>query len=154
MQTAFPGLHAMQNVHPLFVHFPIALWIAALLFESVSLVRSSEEWHRAAARLLYLGTLLGVAAAATGWLAQGSVPPSGDVHDVMELHETLMLFALSAAGWLSLVVYLRPRLSSALRKWFLAGLIVLVLLTVIGSDRGAELVYRYATSVSWPSTMK
>jgi uncharacterized membrane protein len=154
MQTLFPGLHAMQNIHPLLVHFPIALWIAALLFELVSLLRSSEEWHRNAARLLYLGALFGLAAAATGWLAQRSVPPSGDAHDVMELHETLMLFALSAAGWLSLVAYLRPNLSGAQRKWFLAGLIVLVLLTVIGSDRGAELVYRYAISVRLPSTMK
>jgi uncharacterized membrane protein len=154
MQTAFPGLHAMQNVHPLFVHFPIALWIAALSFEVVSLVRSSDEWHRTAARLLYLGTLFGLAAAATGWLAQRSVSPTGDAHDVMELHETLMLFALSLAGWLSLLAYLRPQLSSAQRKWFVAGLIVLGLLTVVGSDRGAELVYRYATSVSLPSTMK
>jgi len=154
MPTAFPGLHAMQNIHPLFVHFPIALWIAALLFEIVSVVRSSEEWHRTAARLLYLGTLIGLAAAATGWIAQKSVPPSGDAHDVLELHETLMLLALTAAGWLSLVAYFRPRLSSAQRKWFLAGLILLVLLTVIGSDRGAELVYRYATSVSLPSPMK
>jgi len=106
MQTAFPGLHAMQNVHPLFVHFPIALWIAALSFEVVSLVRSSDEWHRTAARLLYLGTLFGLAAAATGWLAQRSVSPTGDAHDVMELHETLMLFALSLAGWLSLLAFL------------------------------------------------
>ncbi len=144
----------MQNLHPLFVHFPIALWVAALLFELVALLRSSEEWHRSAARLLYLGTLLGFAAAATGWIAQKSVPPAGAAHDLMELHQTLMLFAVSAAGWLSILAYLRPRLSSAQRKWFLAGLIVLVLLTVFGSDRGAELVYRYATSVSLPSGPK
>jgi uncharacterized membrane protein len=154
MQTAFPGLHAMQNIHPLIVHFPIALWIAALLFEIVSLVRSSEDWHRTAIRLLYLGTFFGFAAAATGWIAQKSVPPAGDAHNVLELHETLMLFAVSVAGWLSIVAYLRPRLSSAQRKMFLAGLVVLVLLTVIGSDRGAELVYRYATSVSSSSTSK
>jgi len=144
-------MHAMQNLHPLFVHFPIALWVAALVFESVALLRTSEEWHRSAARLLYLGTLFGLAAAATGWIAQKSMPPSGAAHDVMELHETLMLFAVSAAGWLSIIAYLRPRLSSAQQKWFLAGLIVLVLLTVFGSDRGAELVFRYATSVRLPS---
>ncbi len=144
----------MQNVHPLFVHFPIAFWIAALLFEIVGVAGSNEEWHRIAGRLLYLGTLAGVAAAATGWIAQKAVPPTGDVHDVLELHETLMLMALTASGWLSLVAYFRPHLSSVQRKWFLAGLIVLVVLTLVGSDRGAELVYRYATSVSLPSSMK
>ncbi len=122
MQTAFPGLHAMQNVHPLFVHFPIALWIAALLFEIISLLRSSEEWHRTASRLLYLGTFLGFAAAATGWIAQRSVPPAGEVHDILQLHETLMLFAVTAAGWLSILAYLRPRLSERPAKMVSRGI--------------------------------
>jgi len=150
METVFPGLHAMQNVHPLLVHFPIAFWLAALLFEIFSAVRSNEDWHRNAARFLYLGTVFGIAAAITGWLAQKLVPPSGDAHAVLETHETLMLVALTASGWLSLIALLRPRLSSAQQKWFLAGLVVLALLTVFGSDRGAELVYRYATSVRLP----
>jgi uncharacterized membrane protein len=144
----------MQNVHPLFVHFPIAFWLAALLFEIIGVAGSNEEWHRIASRLLYLGTLAGLAAAATGWIAQKAVPPTGDAHDVLELHETLMLLALTASGWLCMVAYFRPQLSSVQRKWFLAGLIVLVVLTLIGSDRGAELVYRYATSVRLPSSMK
>ena len=33
MDAVFPGLKGMLNYHPLFVHFPIALWTAALLFE-------------------------------------------------------------------------------------------------------------------------
>ena len=52
-----PGLKSMLNIHPLFVHFPIAFWFAALLFEALAIWRSNDEWHRTAVRLLYLGTL-------------------------------------------------------------------------------------------------
>ena len=55
-----PGLNALLNYHPLFVHFPIALWLAALLFEGLALWRANDEWHRTAVRLLYLGTSAGL----------------------------------------------------------------------------------------------
>ena len=31
MEQMLPGFHAALNVHPMFVHFPIALWLTALL---------------------------------------------------------------------------------------------------------------------------
>jgi len=68
-----PGLKSMLNYHPLFVHFPIALWFAALLYEALAIWRSNDEWHRTAVRLLYLGTLAAFVAAFTGWLAESSV---------------------------------------------------------------------------------
>ena len=37
-----PGLRGMLNWHPLFVHFPIALWTGALLFEALAVARSSD----------------------------------------------------------------------------------------------------------------
>ena len=49
-----PGLKAALNNHPLFVHFPIVLWLAALLFEIFAVWRASDELQRTASRLLYL----------------------------------------------------------------------------------------------------
>src|SRR3989449_5548465 len=66
MLAILPGLKGMLNYHPLFVHYPIAFWLGALLFEALAVLRSSEEWHRTAARLLYLGTLTAFAAVGTG----------------------------------------------------------------------------------------
>ena len=54
-----PGLKAALNYHPMFVHFPIVLWLAALLFEIFAIWRSSDEVQRMASRMLYLGTLRG-----------------------------------------------------------------------------------------------
>jgi uncharacterized membrane protein len=40
MRALLPGLHSMLNLHPLFVHFPIALWLGALVFEIVAVARA------------------------------------------------------------------------------------------------------------------
>ena len=54
-----PGLRAALNYHPMFVHFPIVLWLAALLFQVLALRRSSDEMQRVGTWMLYLGTLNG-----------------------------------------------------------------------------------------------
>ncbi len=155
MNEILPGLKGMLNVHPLFVHFPIALWIGAMLVEALAVLRSSGDWHRTAARLLYLGTLFGLLAAATGLLAQNSVPDEGPAHDAMELHEKLMLVTTSAAVGLCMFAYFqRDRFAQGQRKLLLAGLLALAILLTIGADRGALLVFKYATSVHLPNAPK
>jgi uncharacterized membrane protein len=151
----FPGLKAMLNYHPLFVHFPIALWLAALLYEILSMWRARDDWHRIAIRFLYLGTIGAAAAVASGWVAQSSVPESGAAHDVLEFHMTFMLIATSIALLLCIICFAkRGNFTAGLRRIFLVGLIVLAALTATGADRGAQLVYQYATSVNLPTPPK
>lgn len=69
MEHILPGINAAPNIHPLFVHFPIALWLAALLFWIVALAKKNDELWRFGRWLLYLGTIGGLAAVATGFLA-------------------------------------------------------------------------------------
>ena len=155
MLAILPGLKGMLNYHPLFVHFPIAFWLGALLFEILAVARSSEEWHRTAVRLLYLGTLCAFAAVGTGLLAEESVMEMGPAHDVFEIHETMMYVTTSAAvGLCMFAFFLRKKFTPALRKLLLAGLIVLAVLLTVGSDRGAQLVYQHATSVRLPAAPK
>ncbi len=155
MQAILPGLREMLNYHPAFVHFPIALWIGALMFEALAVARSSDDWHRTAARLLYLGTLFAFAAVGTGWMADMAVPPSGPAYEVKELHEKLMLATTSVSVGLCLFAFFaRKRFTARLRKLFLLGLVVLTVLLTIGADRGAQLVYQYATSVHLPAAPK
>jgi len=150
-----PGMKGILNPHPLFVHFPIAFWLAALLFEVLAIWRSSNELHRTAARMLYLGTLAALFAAATGLLAEEAVPETGPARDAMELHQVLMLIATSAGvGLCMLAFFRRKNFTPALHKLFLAGLIVLAMLLTVGSDRGVQLVYQYATAVRLPPAPK
>ena len=144
-----PGLRAALNFHPLFVHFPIVLWLAALLFESLAVCRKSDEMQRMAARMLYLGTLAAIVTVLSGLAAQESVPP-GDAQRTMSIHETLMLLATSVAAGLCLFAFFtRKNFTAQMRRLMLLGLIVLGVLLTIGADRGDQLVYGYGSAVNW-----
>lgn len=149
-----PGLKAALNFHPMFVHFPIVLWLAALLFELLAVWRASDELQRVASRMLYLGTLAAVITALTGLVAQNSVPP-GDPQRTVGIHETLMLLCTSLAGALCiLALFARQGSAVSLRKILLAGLFVLAVLLTIGADRGAQLVYQYGSAVNWATAQQ
>lgn len=155
MNALLPGLKGMLNYHPVFVHFPIALWIAALVFEVLAVWKSSDDWHRTAVRLLYLGTLCAFAAVGTGLLAEEAVPETGPAHNVFELHEKLMYITTSVAVGLCIFSFFaRKNFTAGLRKLFLLGLFVLAGLLTVGADRGAQLVYQHATSVHLPGPPK
>ncbi len=151
MDALFPGLKGMLNYHPLFVHFPIALWTAALLFEIAARLAKKDELHRIACGVLALGALAAIPTVLSGWSAEAGVPPKGAAHDVKELHETLMVTSSILSGILAaLGLFVLPRKpTAALRAAFLVGLVVLVGLMAVGVDRGAMLVYHYGTGVDW-----
>ncbi len=156
MGELLPGLKALLNYHPLFVHFPIALWTAALLFELAARVAKQEGLHRTACAVLALGALAAVPAVFSGWSAQTSVPDTGPANEVKELHENLMITASILSGVLAAVgLFVLPRKPTAmLRAAFLVGLLVLCGLMAAGADRGALLVYHYGTAVDWSSAQQ
>jgi len=142
------------NYHPAFVHFPIALWLVALLFEALAVLRLSDDLHRTAVRLLYLGTLAGIVTAITGLYAQSSVP-EGPAQETMETHEAVMLTTTSlAVGLCLLTFFARKNFTARLRKLLLLGLVVLAGLLTFGADRGAQLVFQYGSAVNWPAAQR
>jgi len=156
MGAVFPGLKALLNYHPLFVHFPIALWTAALLFEVSARVMKQDALHRAACAVLALGAIAAVPAVLSGWSAQAAVPDAGPANDVKEVHENLMIMASILSGILAAFgLFILPRKPGAeMRAAFLAGLVVLFGLMAAGADRGALLVYHYGTGVDWSAAQK
>jgi uncharacterized membrane protein len=141
MESILPGLDAATNVHPVFVHFPIALWSASCAFALAAALRGRDDLLRLARWLLYLGTASAFAAVATGWLAMGNMPG----HGPMWVHKMWMLAATGLAVATSIAAYLlarkEPRPGT---RWIVAaGLLATSIVTTIGADRGALLVYRY-----------
>lgn len=149
-----PGMKAALNYHPMFVHFPIVLWLAALLFELLAIWRGNDELQRTASRLLYLGTVAATVTVMTGLAAQNSVPP-GDAQRAVGIHETLMLTATSLAIALCMFAFfMRKNFTVQVRKVMLLGLVLLAVLLTLGADRGAELVYRYGSAVNWATAQQ
>jgi predicted CXXCH cytochrome family protein len=147
MSRLLPGWDSALNHHTAYVHFPIAFWLAALLFEAVALWRRNDSIHRAAVWLLWLGSIAGTFAVATGLRAQGMVP-SG-IGNVLQTHKDLMLISYFLALALSaFALFARRHMTFRLKAILLAGLAVLACFTVLGTDRGAEMVGRYGFGVN------
>jgi uncharacterized membrane protein len=72
------------KLHPLLVHFPIALVLAAAAAELVAIAMPRHGWHSIAVANLRAGAAMGVVTAVTGWLLASS--PSVDATPTLEWH--------------------------------------------------------------------
>lgn len=149
MDALLPGLSGANDLHPLFVHFPVALWLAAALFFGVGLARSSAEARRTGRWLLYAGTAAAVATVATGFLAANRMGHGTPGHDLVHVHRNIMLAAtvLAALGC-ALARAAAVRQSDGLRVGVLVTLVLVAVLTTLGADRGANLVFGYGMGVT------
>lgn len=139
----------MGDPHPYLVHFPIALFICAVVCELVAMLKESRVFSHTA-----LLTSLGAAgfcvlAVISGLVAKSGAPAAGEVHQVIESHETFGYGVLACT-----------LAFAALKSWAFAtgktkfnetligiGLIGL-LLVVLTAHEGGELVYRHGVGVS------
>src|SRR5260221_14306636 len=60
------------RLHPLLVHFPIALVLIAAVAELVSLATRFPEWHLVAVANIRVGAASAVASAGAGWILASS----------------------------------------------------------------------------------
>jgi len=138
----------LPNIHPLIVHFPVALLIIALLFDGSRLVFKKPEWLAKAAVSLYgIGTIGLAAAFFSGRHAVETVHITGDASVTVASHEDWALYTL---------IFFLIFTSSRIWTWYrdleksrivLAGSI---LLGITGSallwqtaELGAQMVYKH-----------
>jgi uncharacterized membrane protein len=77
-----------DHLHPMIVHFPIALIVFGFIAEVVSLFFRTEKClSRTGFYLMLTGTLAAIAAWSTGQLF-ANAPGQGDVVTIFEIHET------------------------------------------------------------------
>lgn len=71
--TLFPGIQHLQNIHPLFVHFPIAFLLGSALFYLAAWAWRKDSLATTAFHLLILGAISAAAAVAAGLYAEDGV---------------------------------------------------------------------------------
>lgn len=139
----------MHPIHPMLVHFPIALLSASVFLDRLAQRGRREDARSAGRHTLLLGLVGALVSVISGHMAEEAVEHSGVPESVLEIHEklgfaTFWLFAgllgLRAAEWLGLIEE-RPLISIALG---LLGVAVLF----IASDYGGSLVYDYGAGVT------
>ncbi len=140
----------MENFHPLTVHFPIALLLAALLVETLALGFKKPHWHRIALWNLVLGTLGAAVAVLTGRQAAATAKHSFEIHQIMVLHERLGYVVLGMAvlviGWR---LWVRDRLSVRSRRmaWALLGIACGIM--AFSAHLGGRMVYEFGVGGSY-----
>ena len=125
--------------HPLLVHFPIALVLAAAAAELVVLATTRTAWRTVAVANIRAGAALGVVTAVTGWLFASS--PVVDASPSLEWHRWVGLAGAAgaiAAALLSARLH-RPSRRSAFG--YRVTLFVTALLVAITGHLGGTLVW-------------
>jgi len=140
-------------IHPIVVHFPIALLFTSVFFEVLGSLKQRELYRDFGYWLLVLGLLGGVAAAATGFWSEDAAKAAGVPEEAIDRHETFAVISVIVFG-LMLVFrrWVRGRWSERYRAIYLvlgvAGVIVLGTAGYFGGD----LVYRYGAGLLKPTT--
>ena len=149
MDSLLPGLGSVP-AHPMFVHFPIALWSTGVVVLAVAVLRRHHDGFRIGRLLVEMGTAAAILTVVTGFFAADALGHDSPSHDRVHTHRNLMLAATS----FGVVAVALGRLWKA-RTGHIAMLAALVIgcaLTVIGADHGGYMVYGEGVGVSCPES--
>lgn len=100
-------------LHPLVVHFPIALVLAGTAAVLIWMSKPTPFWYRCATLAYLAGALAATAAYFTGEAAEEAAQDVPIVDEIVGLHETMAIFTLAATlVTLLALVLTRPKLLS------------------------------------------
>jgi uncharacterized membrane protein len=139
-----PGAQHLQNIHPLAVHFPLALLPGAALFYLLAWLADRESLAWTALWLLVLGTASAAIAAATGLYANEGVMLDPTVREqLLNPHKASMLSTLGLSAVVTVWALARRPFPARGRSVFVLLLLVALVVMAHGADYGGRLVYDY-----------
>ncbi|HXZ24586.1 MAG TPA: DUF2231 domain-containing protein [Nitrospiria bacterium] len=135
-------------LHPLTVHFPIALLFTSVFFDLLGMLTDNNNFRQTGWWLLILGLIGGTVAAGIGMWTEEQIEAMGVPEAAVDRHEafavtTMIVFAvLAVIRW-----WRRGRWSARDRVVYLSVAMAGLLLLGITGFYGGELVYRYGAGV-------
>lgn len=140
----------LNHLHPMIVHFPIALLMVGFLADLLGITLKKEFFNRAGYYLLILGTIGVIAAYFSGEFAGDGVVEAGALGQALETHESAALISL----WLMVGTAL-VRIGAVIFNRYNGIIrIIAILLFFVGilsiartGYYGGELVYKHAAGV-------
>ena len=148
--AALTSFLPMASVHPLVVHFPIALLLIALLLDALALGLKRPGLHRVALWNLSLGTIGAAVAVRTGLWAAEIAKHTFEIHQVMERHRKLGIATL-VLGVLVVAWRLWKRDQLGVRARAVTFVLMLAIAGTLGygAHLGGRLVYEFGVGGSF-----
>jgi uncharacterized membrane protein len=151
----FRGVQTLQNLHPLFVHYPIAFLTASVPIYFLAWILRSESLELTGLWLLGLGTLGAAAAVYTGLRSSPGVMVAPLVRDhILVYHEWLMLAVSALSVTLAVWAILARPMPRRGRSLFMIGLVLMTAVLAKGADFGGWMVFGYNAGGSLPQPIE
>ncbi|MFZ1683652.1 MAG: DUF2231 domain-containing protein [Candidatus Zixiibacteriota bacterium] len=139
-----------SHLHPMIVHFPIALIIIGFLSDLVGAFTRRQFFITAGLYLIALGSVGTIAAYLSGNLAGDGVTEAGALGTALETHEgaaTLALWTMIVLAAVRVTLGLSKTMTGW-RQWAMVALLALGVGTIARTGYyGGELVYKHAAGV-------
>jgi uncharacterized membrane protein len=144
LSTLMPGVGHLQNIHPLVIHFPIALLCGSAFLFVLAWVFRRDALAQPAFAMLVLGAISAAVAVGTGLFAEHGVMISRSVRENLLIrHKEMMLMATGLSWGLTIwATFTRPFPRKG-RVFFLLMFLALVCVMSLGADYGGRMVYDY-----------
>jgi len=126
------------RLHPLLIHFPIALVISAAVAEAAAVITGNDRWHALAALNVRAGSIFALLAAFAGWRL--ALDPGVEPSSVLEWHRWLGTGAAGAALAAALVTG-GPRPSISRVRIYRIALFAAGMLVALTGHLGGLLVW-------------
>ena len=135
------------NIHPLIIHFPIALLLVAVFIDAVSIWFQKGWLYKSALSTYLFGTLGAIAAYFTGRIAADTVSPSFNAELTMSNHSdwglyTVVFFSIYTLLRLIFIKKINPE-NKLIRLASLVVAIAGLYLLLRTGDLGGKLVFKY-----------
>mgnify|MGYP000325652797 CR=1 FL=1 len=146
-------MEVIPNWHPMFVHFTVALFVAAWLFFMLSTLVATRhgalrtQWHGTGRWTLWLGALVTLGTLLAGWDAYNTVDHDTPSHEAMTEHRNWALVTTGVFALLAAWAAWRACAGRSEGLVFLVTLTLAIALLTATASRGGELVYRYGIGV-------
>lgn len=132
----------LGHLHPVVLHFPIALLCLGGALEVVRLRRESPFAARAGAWLFGVGAVLALAAVATGWPLAVYEKVRSDERPILELHRWFGVATAAAAGVAWLASHIWRDTATRAQVWLRrVSVLVTVMLVTVAGHLGAVIVW-------------
>jgi len=154
VEWGLKGVQELINIHPLFVHFPIALLLTAAVLYLLGTLFRKEELFIAGKWLLYFGTASAAVTVWTGLQAANTVSHDEATHQLMMAHQYLGIGILALSAILSLWLLITRKAVPNGKIPFLLGLLLLTALIFQQADFGGRMVFLNGVGVGRKSMMQ